>query len=420
MINKKILKLSSYVFAVIFSATAINVSAADKISAYQEKTDWCVAGEYPVTPENPEWESMSYTECLEACEMPEELLHDCSTEELSEYVLEYPFLCDIIIFDTAEQAIEHLSYTSNICREFFSREDSEKVMLEKYEFLNVDYKLLTDNSSENPLSESGYAKELFLQTFFAYNLQSLDLNDTESLKQILNDKYAAKKGICEDFLSSMLFYQLVQESLDYIPSNVVAENISDMFEPAAVYSGATGFVSSNKNVTFDNNVTYTMGTYMKYDRAPVCFRYSSGYYTDTELTAEDNSLSNVHKSWTRISPATRKYNCHSYAWITTDNSNRYWLNNPDYYANSKYFDCAGKNCSANAGDKIIIRRNYTINDGYSGSTSAWHSLIVTSHGAGVTSILTESKLGEYGVYRAPLYDMMVLYKGDYYNVYQSN
>lgn len=83
------------------------------------------------------------------------------------------------------------------------------------------------------------------------------------------------------------------------------------------------------------------------------------------------------------------------------------------------FTCRKKR-SANAGDKIIIRKNYTINDGYSGSTSAWHSLIASSHGDGVTSILTESKLGEFGVYRAPLYDMMVLYKGDYYNIYQGN
>ncbi len=420
MINKKNFKSALCIFTAVLFITVVNVPAADIVPVQHENEAWLSAGEYPVTPESPEWESMSYTECLNACQMPEEMLSDRSTEELSEYVLAYPFLCDIIIFDTSEQAITHLSDTSNICREFFSRKDSVEVMLQKYESLNVDYDLLIDNRSENPLSKSGYVRELFLQTFFAYNLQSLDCSDTESLKQILDDKYAAKKGICEDFSSSLLFYELVQKDLDYIPHEVVAEDISDKFEPIIAYSGAIGFVSSNEYVTFRNGVTFTKGTYMKYDRAPVCFRYSSGYYTDNELAAEDSSLSNIHKSWTRISPATRKYNCHSYAWITTDDSNRYWLNNPDYYANSKYFDCAGKNCSANAGDKIIIRADYTVSDGYSGNTSALHSLIVTSHGAGVSSIQTESKLGECGVYRAPLYDMMVLYKGSYYNVYQSN
>lgn len=124
-----------------------------------------MAAEYPITPETPEWASMSYIECLKACEMPEEMLKSSSDDTLAEYVLSYPLLADILAFDTAEQAMAHLAATSNICREFFSREDSMNILLAKYNLLNVDYELLSTNSSDNPMTESGYIKELFCRHF---------------------------------------------------------------------------------------------------------------------------------------------------------------------------------------------------------------------------------------------------------------
>ena len=420
MISKRLLGLiSGFTIIAVFSA-GINVYATDKTAEIRETQDWNVPGEYPVTTESTEWASMSYVQCLEACEMPEELLYESSTEVLAKYVLEYPFLGDILIFDTAEEAIMHLSNTSNICREFFSRDDAEEILLKEYDLLSVDYNDLFDSESNNPMVESGYAKELFLQTFFSYSLEDLSEQNTETLKQILSDKYEAKKGICDDFSTGMLFYELVQKDLEYVPEEVVAEEMYEVFNSdASVYAGATGFVSSGKYYAAPNKATYLVGTYMKYDRAPVCFRYYSGEFSDTEVALADKNMYDSHRSWTKVRSASKKYNCHSYAWITTDESNRYWLGNPDYYANSKYFDCTGTNCSANAGDKIIIRDYDTADDGYSGSTDASHSLIATSYGAGVTSIQTESKLGNYGVYRAALFDMMIFYSGASYDVYQN-
>lgn len=57
--NKKILKYTAVFLAFVLSATAINVYAADKITSCYETADWSVAGEYPLTPESPEWASMS-------------------------------------------------------------------------------------------------------------------------------------------------------------------------------------------------------------------------------------------------------------------------------------------------------------------------------------------------------------------------
>lgn len=214
----------------------------------------------------------------------------------------------------------------------------------------------------------------------------------------------------------MIFYELVEKDYGYVPANIIIDNALVSFEPM---STSSGFISAGlPSMKFDTGAFYTFGKYTKYNCSAVCFRYDKGDLSSSEIQQIDTEYAKNHPSWTKQYSATKKYNCHSYAWLINLPSNIYWLNNPDPYANSTGFDCNGTNCSANAGDIIIIRESKYTNDGYSGTTNAAHSLIATSYGAGITSIWTESKLGYAGVYTAPLYDMMIFYKGTNYNVYR--
>lgn len=122
--------------------------------------------EYPLTPADSVWASLSYSEQLEACDMPIDMLSGCSTEELADLVLKYPFLIDILAFDSVEMAIKHFIDSSNICAEFFSRDNITDVLIEKYRQMNVDYEELLNKSSVMPMTDSGYMGELFLQTYF--------------------------------------------------------------------------------------------------------------------------------------------------------------------------------------------------------------------------------------------------------------
>ncbi len=270
------------------------------------------------------------------------------------------------------------------------------------------------------MTDSGYTKELFLQAFFAYSLNKLDKYETDMLLKILSDKLEAKSSICDDFSTGMLFYDLLQNDLGYIPAYMVTENITEQIEPieaSAFYS--VGFTPTSATTTF-SGVEYTVGSYSKYGCSVVCYKNLIGDYFYSELIASVKAMAKTHTRWSRIDSATKKYNCHSYAWISALPNNEYWLPNPDRYANSSYFNCLGTNCSANIGDIIIIRDSLTTSQGVSGTTNAVHSLIVTSSGAGVTSIGTKSKLGSLGVYSAQLADMMAFYKGYKYNVYRKN
>ena len=96
---------------------------------------------------------------------------------------------------------------------------------------------------------------------------------------------------------------------------------------------------------------------------------------------------------TRISPSTRKYNCHSYAWYMQSTSNPYWMDCPnDYYTDGSYEISTG-----NVGDIICYYNEDDVNI---------HSGIVTSRLSGVSNgvcgdadlVTVRSKWGSLGLY----------------------
>lgn len=65
--------------------------------------------------------------------------------------------------------MDYFSRTSYLFRSLFAREDVIEVLLNKYDDLQVDYNMLVDEKagSSHTFRDSGYYKELFLQSYFA-------------------------------------------------------------------------------------------------------------------------------------------------------------------------------------------------------------------------------------------------------------
>ena len=386
----------------------------EKIEILLGQKDICL---YELSPLNEEWSELTYSEQLEVCDMPEEFLSTCSTWDLSEYVLEYPFLLDIYAFDSTEQGINHLINTSNVCKEFFSRGDAKEVLLRKYDTLIVNYNLLSEkpNGANNLLSQSGYAKELFLQSYFGNNIDNLNMDEKEKLKNIISEKYEQKKGKCDKFATSLLIYDVIQQVKDSIPSEIVPNNIAN--DSLVTYSNE-GFNEFGPELHNINGALCKVGMYNKYGTSAGCYKYVSGDYTSDEIAGLDQYIRTTHPSWGKIFSATKAYNCHSYAWLGLVVFNKYWINNPDFYANSSSFTKIGINHAAQAKDKIVIDGLKFQADGFGNTTYALHSVIVYSGGASASNIQTQSKLGKYGVYNASLNDMIDFYGGAIYRVYR--
>ncbi len=99
-----------------------------------EKWDNLADDEYPVDLDDIEWESFTdHIEMTAACDMPDEMVKQLSTEQLLEKALHYPLLCDLFAYDTIEQGLDALKLQSNIIRELSERTDLAELVLAKYE-----------------------------------------------------------------------------------------------------------------------------------------------------------------------------------------------------------------------------------------------------------------------------------------------
>lgn len=130
---------------------------------------------------------------------------------------------------------------------------------------------------------------------------------------------------------------------------------------------------------------------------------------DKELSSErikeiDNEVENKYPEVIKLRNATKKYNCHSYAWYSTSENNVYWMDDPTaYYTDFSYDEVT----TPRSGDIICYFDDYG-SPSYFYDDNNLHSGIVISYNPSIESnnicgiankVVVESKWGEYGLYR---------------------
>ena len=378
-----ILSLCSILFFVVFmSINTIGVRAQE---------DWSEPGDYPVSPEDPDWKELSYSEALAASNMPEDKTKKLSTEELVIWFMEYPFLGDIAAFDSLDYAMDCLKGKSNICREFLSRKDAKNVLLEYY--MELDYANMDDVSK--------LVKETFFNAYFTYIKDELNGEDIATIKKIVEKQDSAEN----------LALISLRLSLDGNENKPTEFNELNSYMPKATMDG---FNYSGSNGYSFYDTWCKKGSYTRYGMtASGCFKYISGDISDATADAAHDYFHELHPSFGYVYPATKKYNCHSYAWIGNYPTNQYLIKSALTFSHSSQFTLVSTNGYANSGNKILICKS---------SVADVHSLIANSYGSGCNSISTISKYGSYGVYTALLSEALALYSEDtgaslYYKVY---
>lgn len=119
-------------------------------------------------------------------------------------------------------------------------------------------------------------------------------------------------------------------------------------------------------------------------------KWISGEFSASEKTSGHQWCITNYPGITKVSDATVKYNCHSYAWYSTAPSNIHWINDPVRFRNSSnwivstgYTNTIPNN--AQNGDKV---------DYYVNASNRPHSAKVSNK----SQNLFVSKWGNYGVY----------------------
>lgn len=401
-----------------FNLKSINAKKADVCSdtKYRKQTEnhkntygkavWekYKKGEYPVDCTSSQWEEMSYSDAVNACEMPTEMFKEMSTEDLASYVLNYPFLIEMYIYDSYEEGLEHLKNISSVCAEFCGREDALSVLVDQYSTLDSDYASVSEGS--DLISQNGYLQEMFMESYLGNNIENMSKDEKEKVKESLEEKFEEKNETVRNFSSATGFYEAVYEVTGKIDEEIIPENIEEYYKEDR-FATLAGFEYGNSLVSW-SGTTYNEGIYEKYGKRANCWKYCYGDYTSQEKTNLNDEFQSKHPSFTFVSNATKKYNCHSYAWISQNTTkNEYWLNSPEKFASSTgYFSKVGTNCSAVQNDKVIL-------DILPASNPAQHSVIMTS------TSRCKSKFGAMGVYKCKLSEAMKVYSANSYRVYRA-
>ena len=95
--------------------------------------------DYPVRPGTPEWaEFTDHQQMIDACEIPESILHSMTTEALVDTVLDYPLFINIYLSDTTtSNGYENAKEVFNGLTELANRPDAASILLDKYQKSDV-------------------------------------------------------------------------------------------------------------------------------------------------------------------------------------------------------------------------------------------------------------------------------------------
>ena len=233
---------------------------------------------YPIMTTS-EWEDMSRTDRVAACQISEQELTEMSTEDLLQYVLNYPFMIDMYAFSTYEMGFEH------VCSEFealpilVGREDYGQVLIDTYSSVPVETSLL-DRSADcyQNIWDLGILEILIAQPEMTDSLSATEISD---LATIAEQKYVAKSNALEIYSGSCAsFAQALAEN----PDSAIATAASS---PVKTPAGSNVAVIDTSRVVD---------------------------WTSTEKATLDAQALASYPTTTLLRSASKKYNCHSYAW----------------------------------------------------------------------------------------------------------
>ena len=188
--------------------------------------DWKAlpVGEYPITPDSPEWKTMSSSDAYAACNMPKEYAESLSSDDLSKYVGNYPFLGDIMMFNSLEDGINTLKEKSIVIGELFSRPDCNAALLKEYTDMSCDYKILEE---QNDMSSSGYMEQIFLEAYFGIHYSNLSDEEIDTFLEEYEQKYMERPEDVKDFSTATMFYDCIRDSMGYVPEDIVIDGMKD-------------------------------------------------------------------------------------------------------------------------------------------------------------------------------------------------
>ena len=165
---------------ILWSISLLALISADICA--QNKQAW----DYPIKPGSKQWIAYSsYKERLEACQIPEKILKDMTTEELVAICKNYPFSRNIFAYSSIQEGFEKVCEEFNGYKELLQRKDNVKWLTEAFK---SDIKKANNLLLSSDMEEIGHCcvdmsiTEILLSSEHIY--ENADLNQLKELASL--------------------------------------------------------------------------------------------------------------------------------------------------------------------------------------------------------------------------------------------
>lgn len=344
---------------------------------------------FPILSGSLEWQSFqTHDEMVAATQIPIEVLSTISTRGLAKTVLDYPLLSDIWAFDSVQNGFNIVTGNFNGLQELLTRTDVGHELLALYE--------------QTPPSAIDISWNLEEQGTYAFNIAHLEflLAQKAVIETMSNDQHAALQKLALSYyeqkeqlpnvygrlsiettsvLMGRLYYSSdpsvfappvldgplttetpeTDEATAYPPYTGDALNVAqvntDAVDPVNAFLQHGAFAPDEVLNHIENLVRQTVTGSITDEIAVAPEDYSSTVYTpygssvsvttmtwelsSSEIAYLNNWVAQNYPNATRETDASRKYNCHSYAWYSTLTSNNRWMSTPNddiYWTDGSY------------------------------------------------------------------------------------
>lgn len=271
---------------------------------------------YPIQPGTEEWKKLETLQSkIAACEIPKETLHQMSTESLIEAVLYYPLFSNMYAYDSIEEGFDAVLQYCDALQELQRRDDAADALAARYKNTYSNQNADVSNQNADVLASSA---ELMHMTYMQMQ------KHTEKRKN-----------------QTLLLIEPFFNQLDEADKLYLCESIAVL--PTNQTNATDGTASI---VQTPNGTVLKEGWYDDY------YITTSSGFSDDEIYYLDLEMARLYPNAIRRKSATKRYNCHSYAWHDQSPENNVWLINPFPYMTDGSYLNAG---SAAAGRRVFYR-----------------------------------------------------------------
>ena len=292
-----------------------------------------------VLPGTAGWEALgSHDDMLRATQLPAETAAKMSTDQLVSAVLAYPLMMDALAHNSVQHGFERVAKGFNGLSELLRRPNAGAVLARRYAAFDIRVPAgASELAAGQHVWQAGVLEMLLAQPTV---LGTLSRPEREALLRLGKDKSAAKRAESAAYgeaglePTALLLGRAVAitENWDWRVSSFLRDGIAPsaavLTEVDEVASAHLADPAGIHQVTGGFGTQDSLGTVKTPRGSTVAVHVTSYELTSAQITSYNNYVRQSYPSASRETNASRKYNCHSYAWYSTATTNIRWMDDP--------------------------------------------------------------------------------------------